>query len=86
MRTGYGSSNTDTATRFNEAGAGMKNEDEAGDLLEEVERIHPVLDRLRQLLASATILDLKASAEGYWSPRDPDSEGLRHAGEDLAVQ
>jgi hypothetical protein len=39
----------------------------AGEALEGVHRIHPVLDRLRDLLASATALDLRASARGYWS-------------------
>jgi hypothetical protein len=61
-------------TRFNKAGASMQTDDEAGDALEEVHRIHPVLDRLRDLLTSATALDLKASAKGYWSDRVDEGE------------
>jgi hypothetical protein len=47
----------------------MRPEDEPGEVLEDVARIHPALDRLRQLVTSATILDLKATSEGYWSSR-----------------
>ena len=64
----------------------MQQEDDAGKVLGEVARIRPVVDRLRELLASATILDLKATAEGYWAPRDSESERRRRPGEDLAVQ
>jgi hypothetical protein len=39
----------------------------AGEALEDVARIHPALDRLRDLIASATALDLKATARGYWT-------------------
>jgi hypothetical protein len=39
----------------------------AGEALEDVARIHPALDRLRDLIASATALDLKATAQGYWA-------------------
>ena len=52
--------------RYNDAGA--------GEALEEVHRIHPALDRLRDLLTSATALDLKASAKGYWSERGDDGD------------
>jgi hypothetical protein len=52
--------------RYNDAGA--------GEALEEVHRIHPALDRLRDLLTSATALDLKASAKGYWSERGHDGD------------
>lgn len=45
----------------------MHDEDNAGEALEDVARIHGVLDRLRDLITSATALDLKASAEGYWA-------------------
>jgi hypothetical protein len=45
----------------------MHNEDEAGEALEDVARIHPVVDRLRDLITSATALDLKATAKGYWA-------------------
>ncbi|HEV3364423.1 MAG TPA: hypothetical protein VG795_09840 [Acidimicrobiia bacterium] len=46
----------------------MHNDDDnAGEALEDVARIHSVLDRLRDLIASATALDLKASAKGYWA-------------------
>lgn len=47
----------------------MQMDNEAGDALEEVHRIHPVVDRLRRLLQSATALDLQASNKGYWSDR-----------------
>jgi hypothetical protein len=39
----------------------------AGEALEDVARIHPALDRLRDLITSATALDLKATAAGYWA-------------------
>jgi len=42
-----------------------------------VARMRPALDRLRQLLTSATILDLKATAEGYWADRRDDTESRR---------
>jgi hypothetical protein len=45
----------------------MYDDDNAGEALEDVARIHGVLDRLRDLITSATALDLKASAEGYWA-------------------
>jgi hypothetical protein len=60
-------------SRFKEAGASMERDNEAGDALEQVHRIHPALDRLRDLLTSATALDLKATAKGYWSER-PDGD------------
>jgi hypothetical protein len=60
--------------RFNKAGASMERETESADALEEVNRIHPVLDRLRELLTSATALDLQASAKGYWSSRADEGE------------
>src|SRR5437016_8442380 len=41
-----------------EVGARMERNDDAGDALDDVARIHPAVDRLRQLLTSATILDL----------------------------
>jgi len=62
--------------RFKEAGASMLKDDMPGDALEDVARIHPALDRLRQLLASATILELKATADGYWSGRRGQAEPL----------
>ena len=46
----------------------------AGEALEGVQRIHPVLDRLRDLLTSATALDLKASTKGYWSERGDEGD------------
>jgi len=52
----------------------MQREDDAGDVLEDVARIHPALDRLRKLLTSATILDLKATTASYWSDRKDDVE------------
>ena len=42
----------------------MSNEDIA---IDDVARIHPALDRLRQLVASATLLDLKATSSAYWA-------------------
>ena len=45
----------------------MYDDDNAGEALEGVARIHGVLDRLRDLITSATALDLKASAGGYWA-------------------
>jgi hypothetical protein len=45
----------------------MHQEDDAGEALEDVARIHSVLDRLRDLITSATALDLKASTKGYWA-------------------
>jgi len=44
-------------------------EDDPGEALDDVEQIHPALDRLRQLVASATLFDLKATAGGYWTER-----------------
>lgn len=41
----------------------------AGEALKDVARIHPALDRLRDLITSATALDLKATAKGYWATR-----------------
>lgn len=51
-------------------------DNDAGEALEEVHRIHPVLDRLRDLLTSATALDLKASAKGYWTERDEGERAI----------
>ena len=45
----------------------MYDDDNAGEALEGVARIHGALDRLRDLITSATALDLKASAGGYWA-------------------
>jgi hypothetical protein len=61
-------------TRFNKAGASMGGDNEAGDALEDVHRIHPVVDRLRELLTSMTALDLKASSKGYWSEQGDEGE------------
>ena len=52
----------------------MEVNDVPGDALDDVARIHPAVDRLRELLTSATILDLKATAGGYWD-RAPDGAG-----------
>ena len=48
----------------------MQRDDEAGEALQEIHRIHPLVDRLRDLLTSAAALDLKANAKGYWSERE----------------
>jgi hypothetical protein len=45
----------------------MHDEDNAGEALEDVARIHPVVDRLRDLITSVTALELKATAQGYWA-------------------
>ena len=58
--------------RFNKVGAEMHREDEAGEALEDVAGIHGVVDRLRDLIVSATALDLKASAGGYWAAHEED--------------
>jgi len=50
----------------------MQREDDAGDALEDVARIHPAVDRLRKLLTSATLLDLKATTASYWSDGEDD--------------
>ncbi|HEV7687065.1 MAG TPA: hypothetical protein VGQ80_10875 [Acidimicrobiia bacterium] len=50
----------------------MQREHDPGDVLEEVAQIHPAVARLRQLLASATILDLKATADSYWADHHGD--------------
>ena len=52
----------------------MQRDQEAGDALEEVHRIHPVVNRLRDLLASMTVLDLRASGKGYWSERTDEEQ------------
>jgi hypothetical protein len=61
-------------TRFNKAGASMQRDNEAGDALEDVHRIHPVVDRLRDLVTSLTALDLKATTKGYWSERGDEGD------------
>ncbi|MDQ1517120.1 MAG: hypothetical protein QOE80_2950 [Actinomycetota bacterium] len=52
----------------------MQSEQDAGDVLDEVARIHPAVARLRQLVASATILDLKATAGSYWADHHSDDD------------
>ena len=44
----------------------------AGEALENVARIHPALERLRDLITSATALDLRTSAKGYWATGQED--------------
>jgi hypothetical protein len=51
-----------------------KIDDQTGEALEDVARIHPLVDRLRDLLSSAAILDMKASNKGYWADRFDDGE------------
>jgi hypothetical protein len=53
--------------RFRRQAPTMHEDNDVGEALEDVARIHPVIDRLRGLIASATALDMKASAEGYWA-------------------
>lgn len=50
----------------------MFNDDEAGDALDDVAGIRRVVERLRNLVMSATLLDLRASAAGYWSDHRGD--------------
>jgi hypothetical protein len=57
----------------------MPIDDDSVDVLEDVERIHPVVDRLRQLLASATLLDLKASGQSYWARQYENERSFRRA-------
>jgi hypothetical protein len=53
----------------------MQREHDTGDVLEEVAQIHPAVARLRQLVASATLLDLKATADSYWADHHGDDGG-----------
>jgi hypothetical protein len=53
----------------------MQSDDEAGNALEEVNRIRPAVDRLRAFVASVTALDLQATSRRYWS--EPQEEGER---------
>jgi hypothetical protein len=53
----------------------MQSDVDAGEALRNVARIHPVVDRLRRLLASAVLLDLMASSDGYWTAR-PRGSGV----------
>jgi hypothetical protein len=55
----------------------MHRDDDPGDALDDVAQIHPALDRLRHLVTSATILDLKATADGYWTDRPPEDASER---------
>jgi hypothetical protein len=55
--------------RFRRQAPGMYGDDDTGNVLDDVARIHPAVARLRQLLASATILDLKATTDTYWASR-----------------
>ena len=50
-----------------------KQDDEVGEALEGVARIHPVVDRLRDLVSSATFLDMKASRKQYWATERRDA-------------
>jgi hypothetical protein len=69
VRTDVGKSDALTVkwTRFRRQAPRMHDDDHAGEALEDVARIHPALERLRDLLVSATALDLKASAKRYWA-------------------
>lgn len=63
------------STRFRKQAPTMQDDDYnagAGEALEDVARIHPALDRLRDLITSATVLDLKATAQGYWAKGQDD--------------
>src|SRR5581483_2654640 len=69
----------DHVPRFKRQAPSMSRTDESGDALDDVARIHPAVDRLRRLVASATLLDMKATTAPYWSRRLPparrDGEG-----------
>ena len=52
----------------------MQKDNEAGDALDNVHRIHPVVERLRTLLQSAAALDRKAAGPGYWSEHAGEGE------------
>jgi hypothetical protein len=52
----------------------MHRDDDSGDALDDVAQIHPAVERLRHLVASATLLDLKATADGYWTDRSDDDD------------
>lgn len=47
----------------------MQGDDNGGEALDQMARIRPAVDRLRELLTSATVLDLQATAQGYWADR-----------------
>jgi hypothetical protein len=53
----------------------MPRDDDSDDVLEDVARMHPAVDRLRHLLAAAALLDMKASADGYWTHQAGGPEG-----------
>ena len=53
----------------------MQRDDKADDVLDDVARIHPAVERLRHLVASATLLDLKATADSYWTVRPAEDDG-----------
>jgi hypothetical protein len=63
-------------TRFRKQ-ARMPNDNDPGDALEDVAQIHPALDRLRQLVTSATILDLMATSDSYWTDQQPQDDSGR---------
>lgn len=50
-------------------------DDDPGDALDDVARIHPAVERLRHLVASATLLDLKASAGSFWTDHPVEDDG-----------
>ena len=59
----------------------MTRPDEGGDALDGVSRIHAALDRLRQMVATATVLDIKATSERRWSTnlaRGGDAAATEH--------
>jgi hypothetical protein len=49
-------------------------EHDAGEMLDDVARIPTLVDRLRDLIVSATALDIKASGRHYWSERGDEGE------------
>jgi hypothetical protein len=50
-------------------------DDDPGDALDDVARIHPAVERLRHLVASATLLDLKATADSFWTDHPVEDDG-----------
>ncbi|HZQ78901.1 MAG TPA: hypothetical protein VFE55_16320 [Acidimicrobiia bacterium] len=52
----------------------MQGENTGSEALDQITKIRPAVDRLRELLTSATVLDLQATARGYWAERRRQTE------------
>lgn len=55
----------------------MYRDDNSGDVLDDVARIRPAVERLRHLVASATLFHLKATADGRWTDPPAEDDGAR---------